>query len=74
MDELLQYDVCTVSPLFEEIGLEAMSVKSELRDLSPDCIKHPKHGPLESCYITDVMAKLWNFQSRNFKHFSDLGN
>ena len=80
MDELLQYDVCSTSPLFDEEGLMTKATKSQIvqeleKHLDEDCPKTPTTSDsAKTGYIVDVMAnvrKIKQKDSSNFGEFCD---
>ena len=64
MDELLQYDMCSTSPLFDEEGLMTKATKSQIvqeleKHLDEDCPKTPTTSDsAKTGYIIDVMANV----------------
>lgn len=80
MNELLQYDVCSTSPLFDEEGLMTKATKSRLvqeleKHLGEDCPKTTlMSDSVKTGYIVDVMANVRKIKkngSSNFGEFSD---
>lgn len=80
MDELLQYDVSTVSPLFDNEGVMRKSVKSEIvheleSNLSEQDPRIPHYDkPKGTCYIVDVMANIRKIKTKSTKTFGEFSD
>ena len=78
MEELLQYDVCTTSPLFDDEGLMTKPIKSEIvheleAHLSDQDPRTPRpDDSMGTCCIVDVMANIRKIQTKSSKNFGDF--
>jgi len=78
MDELLQYDVCSTLPLFDEEGLMTKATKSQIvqeleKHLGEDCPKTPPTSDsAKTGYIVDVMANVRKIKQKASSHFGEF--
>ena len=78
MDELLQYDVCSTLPLFDEEGLMTKATKSQIvqeleKHLGEDCPKTPPTSDsAKTGYIVYVMANVRKIKQKASSHFGEF--
>ena len=78
MEELLQYDVSSTSPLFDHEGFMTKATKSNIvHELEQHLTKEDSSAPQlqddkKTGYIVDVMATVHKFGTKNLSNFGSL--